>query len=173
VAGIPAHELAVDDLMETIAAQSVINGPAPLSANPDHGPFVYYIQCGAFLKIGTSINPESRCDQLRRGGKAQRPTIWVGEPRLIAYVPGNVSHERALHKKFNHLRDQGEWFMLDHDLAEHVNDEQLTQCLIETVNHEADHKQYTAEPIDRAAAYQMALSSKNRLDEDWIGTLDS
>jgi hypothetical protein len=83
-------------LIELAAGQMRLNGPAPLSTNPELGPFIYYIQCGSFVKIGTSINPESRCDQLQRGGKAIRPSIWVGNPKLIAYVPGNVAQQQCL-----------------------------------------------------------------------------
>lgn len=97
-----------EELREVAATSMRINGPAPLSTLPELGPFIYYIQCGSFVKIGTSINPEKRCDQLQRGGKAIRPSIWVGNPKLIAYTPGNVAKERELHRTFIHKRDQGE-----------------------------------------------------------------
>lgn len=160
----------MDDFKDVIAASMVIAGPTELSAFPELGPFVYYIQCGSFLKIGTSINPEKRCDQLRRGGKAVRPSIWVGNPELIAYVPGNVAREGELHRHFAAKRDQGEWFLLDEDLAEHVADEQEAQCLMEVQNHQKRYQQFTGsmEPLDLIKVYQQHLASKTRIDPEWI-----
>ena len=159
-----------DELIETIAASMVMNGPGPLSNYPELGPFVYYIQCGSFLKIGTSINPEKRCDQLRRGGKATRPSLWVGNPKLIAYVPGNVSRERELHREFAATRDQGEWFLLDDALVEHVADEQNAQCLLEVQAHQQQYEQLTGSTagLNIADTFRKHLSSKTRIDPEWI-----
>ncbi|MDQ5862741.1 MAG: GIY-YIG nuclease family protein [Actinomycetota bacterium] len=156
--------------MDTIAESMILDGPAPLSAFPELGPFVYYIQCGSFLKIGTSINPEKRCDQLRRGGKAVRPSLWVGNPQLIAYVPGNVSKERELHHQFAAKRDQGEWFLLDEELVEHVADIQVQQCLSEVHVHQQRYEDFTGSSagLDSAKAYQQSLASRTRIDPEWI-----
>ncbi|HCF98943.1 MAG TPA: hypothetical protein DEV93_00185 [Chloroflexi bacterium] len=160
----------MDDITEAVAADIRGNAPAPLSAFPELGPFIYYIQCGSFLKIGTSINPESRCDQLKRGGKAIRPSIWVGSPSLIAYIPGNVAKERELHRQFATKRDQSEWFLLDHELAEHVSDVQVQQCLAEVHVHQKRYEQYTGSSadLDLARAYQMSAAGKQRIDTEWI-----
>jgi hypothetical protein len=150
-----------------------INGPYPLSTFPELGPFVYYIQCGAFIKIGTSINPEKRCDQLRRGGKAIRPSIWVEDPRLIAYIPGNVAKERELHQQFASHRDNGEWFLMNQDLIEHVFEAQAHQCLMELEVH-VDYRdkkiaagEWPAIDVNLAAMYQQHVSTKERLAPEW------
>jgi len=108
------------------------NGVNDLSSYQDLAPFVYYIQSGPLVKIGTSVEPEKRADQLRRGGKALRPSIGLTEdPRLIAYHRGSAHDERNLHHRFKHLRDQGEWFWLDAELAEHILEAQQAQSLLE------------------------------------------
>jgi hypothetical protein len=163
----------MDGFAELTAAQMLMNGPRELSTFPELGPFIYYIQCGAFIKIGTSINPESRCNQLERGGKAKRPSIWVGNPRLIAYLPGNVSRERELHREFASIRDEGEWFLMNEELIDHVADIQIQQCLAEVALHESHYKQLaeandlTAEPLNIAKIYQQHLRTKSRLDPEW------
>jgi hypothetical protein len=163
----------MDDLTETIAASMQVSGPAPLSVDPELGPFIYYIQCGSFLKIGTSINPEKRCDQLRRGGKAIRPSIWVGNPQLIAYVPGNVAREKELHREFAAKHDQGEWFLLDDELADHVADEQSAQCLMEIQAHQQRYEEFTGTSLDLAGIYQQHLRTKSRIDLEWIEAFDA
>jgi hypothetical protein len=164
----------MDDFAELAAAQMLMNGPRELSSFPELGPFIYYIQCGAFIKIGTSINPESRCNQLERGGKAKRPSIWVGNPHLIAYIPGNVAKERELHREFASIRDEGEWFLMNDDLIEHVADIQVQQCLAEIHIHEAHYIQMveannlTPVTLDLAKIYQQHLATKGQLDPEWI-----
>ena len=103
----------------------------PLYAHMDKGPFVYYIQCGSFVKIGTSIDPASRVKQLRLGGKAKRPTVWEGNPILLGVEFGNAFHERQLHHRFAEYRDQGEWFTLSPELSAHIDEVQSAQTLQE------------------------------------------
>jgi len=159
-----------DDLKETVALGILDAGPAPFSTFPELGPFVYYIQCGSFVKIGTSINPEKRCDQLRRGGKAVRPSLWVGNPRLIAYYPGNVAAERELHRQFAAKRDQGEWFLLDEELVEHIDDIQQQQCLAEVGLHQQRLEQFgvAGATLNLTQIYQQHLARQERVDYEWI-----
>ena len=151
------------------------NGAPVLSAYPENGPFVYYIQCGSFLKIGHSIDPEKRCEQLRRGGKAKRPSYWAAEPQLIAYESGNVRDERALHQQFAHIRDEGEWFEINEELAEHVADIQIQQALQEVDIHYQRHLHNVAahgwpEPtVSVAEQFKHQRSKRPSLDHEWIG----
>lgn len=167
----------MDEIMEMMAFSHWDGGPYPLSTFPELGPFVYYIQCGAFVKIGTSINPESRCDQLRRGGKAIRPSLWVEDPRLIAYLPGNVAKERELHREFAGQRDQGEWFLINDELTEHIDEAQMQQCLMEVGIHNKHYEDkvtagaYPARTTDLGAEYHRHLKSKARLDPEWAEAL--
>ena len=123
-----------DDLSDPAFLAAVFweNGINDLSSHQDLAPFVYYIQSGPLVKIGTSVEPEKRADQLRRGGKALRPSVGLAEdPRLIAYHQGSAHDERNLHHRFKHLRDQGEWFWLDAELAAHIQEAQQAQSLQE------------------------------------------
>lgn len=164
----------MNELTEMISGGHWITGPFPLSTYPELGPFVYYIQCGAFIKIGTSINPESRVKQLERGGKALRPSIWVGNPSLIAYLPGNVTKERSLHHEFAAIRDQGEWFLMNEELIEHVAEAQMQQCLMEIGIHNKQYEdkvqagEWPAQSVDLAAAYREHLATKDALDPEWV-----
>ena len=169
----------MDEISGMIAASHWTTGPRELSTYSDLGPFIYYIQCGSFIKIGTSINPESRCNQLRRGGKAIRPSIWVEDPRLIAYVPGNVAKERSLHREFAGQRDQGEWFVINEELIEHVAEAQMQQCLMEVGIHNKHYEdkvaagEWPVRATDVAAAYRNHLESKQRLDSEWVEALSA
>jgi hypothetical protein len=66
--------------------------------------FVYVIGCdgSSRVKIGKSN------DVAKRFGSIQR--MSPVELRLLAYFPGGLKRERALHEKFAHLRTYGEWF---------------------------------------------------------------
>lgn len=144
------------------------------------GPFVYFIQSGPFVKIGTSIHPAKRCDQLRRGGKAKRPSTWHGNPALVAYALGNVTHEQELHRRFASQRDRGEWFHLDESLAEFVEDVALGTRLKELEQFERfslealqQDPHYYLSPVirtneDRALAFQATMHDVSPLDWSWI-----
>lgn len=168
-----------NEMVALIASDHWANGVRTLATYPELGPFIYYIQCGAFIKIGTSIDPEKRCDQLRRGGKAIRPSIWVEDPRLIAYLPGNVAKERELHRQFKDLRDQGEWFLMDDELIGHVIDAQIQQCLMEVGIHNHHYEDrvtshgWPARSTDLAAAYRSHVETKEALDPEWAEAFDA
>ena len=163
-----------EEWSEFISRDHWFYGAPPLSYYKELAPFVYYIQCGMFLKIGTSIEPEKRVDQLRRGGKAKRPSIWVGDPQLIAYHQGSAHLERELHHEFAHLRDQGEWFRLDEELIEHVADAQQRQVFQEVELHDRFHKQRIASgkwpsvAVDLPAEYRKQMARKAALDLEWM-----
>jgi hypothetical protein len=65
---------------------------------------VYFIQAGAAdpIKIGSAKNPQHRLQTLQIGAHCSL--------RLIARMDGGEAEERALHRKFSHLRLRGEWF---------------------------------------------------------------
>lgn len=142
----------------------------PLHARTDLGPFVYYIQCGMFVKIGTSINPYNRRKQLEsgNGGKAQRPDIWVGETILLASEIGSVYHEAQRHAQFAHLRHRGEWFYLTEELADHIEAVQFAEAMKSV---ELSRDIFTGLPIpedQQPAAMLEALSDQPAIDHEWI-----
>lgn len=63
---------------------------------------IYFAQCGDRIKIGISVNPSARIEQLRQGAGS---TVT-----LIASVAGDFSIERALHKKLRQHRIDREWY---------------------------------------------------------------
>jgi len=66
------------------------------------------------VKIGYSARLQSRLRQLR----TQSATRLV----LLSTIPGTVRDERALHLRFGHLRQEGEYFTLDTDLAAFIEE---------------------------------------------------
>lgn len=57
---------------------------------------VYIAALGGLFKIGISTDPERRCRDLNA--------------ELLHTEDGGLSRERELHRRFSHLRVQGEWF---------------------------------------------------------------
>lgn len=77
------------------------------------GSSVYFAAAGDRIKIGWSRKVASRIAQLQTGNP---------EPvRLLATMPGGVSKERELHRRFAHARLAGEWFTATPDLEEFVS----------------------------------------------------
>lgn len=111
------------EFRDLAAASHWLYGPWDLSYNKGLGPFTYFIQSGETIKIGHSQTPELRVDQLRRGGKAQRPSAGISPTiRLLAYVEGGQKLERELHTRFADSRDCGEWFYITDELTALVNE---------------------------------------------------
>jgi hypothetical protein len=73
---------------------------------------VYFIQAGAFVKIGWSKDPERRLAQLA--------TACPHELTLLGEITGTVLDEQALHRAFAHLRARGEWFHAEPWLVGHL-----------------------------------------------------
>lgn len=67
----------------------------PTNARVDD-PLVYIAELGSLLKIGISIDPARRCRDLHA--------------RLLHTEPGGLKRERELHRRFAHLRRDGEFF---------------------------------------------------------------
>jgi hypothetical protein len=77
--------------------------------------YVYFFLCSgtATVKIGvTASHPARRRRSLQTGAP--------GELRLLVYAPGTAADERRLHRRFAHLRRQGEWFAYKDDLHDFV-----------------------------------------------------
>lgn len=87
--------------------------PRPKSkpSRTDH--VVYFLRAGPFVKIGKSVgDPRGRMQALKTG--CPYPI------EILAFVNGGLKEERALHKRFAHLREHGEWFRHEGALAEYV-----------------------------------------------------
>jgi DNA-directed RNA polymerase subunit RPC12/RpoP len=83
--------------------------PKPLIKKPGVGQspalsWVYFIEAVGLnkIKIGTSDDPEKRLRELATGSAVPL--------RILAKMQGNVELETTLHRRFEHLRFDREWF---------------------------------------------------------------
>lgn len=69
-------------------------------------PWIYFVQLGDVIKIGTSSNVPGR--------------LLAIPGRLVGLMSGGLQRERYLHEDFRHLREVGEWFRADDDLVRFI-----------------------------------------------------
>jgi predicted GIY-YIG superfamily endonuclease len=69
---------------------------------------VYLIQSleNGYYKIGISKHPQKRIDELKTGNSSELKLIESYKSEFSSQI------ERALHRKYSHLRKEGEWFDL-------------------------------------------------------------
>lgn len=80
-------------------------------ARPTRG-FIYFVQCGEFVKIGWTVSVRERIADLQTGNPF--------EIRILATKPGSPTHEKSLHRKFAVHRIRGEWFRLAEEIRAEV-----------------------------------------------------
>lgn len=76
---------------------------------------IYFIRCNApqaFIKIGIARELANRLSMLQIG--------CPYDIDVVATMPGNRAAEAALHERFAHLRERGEWFREAPDLLDFV-----------------------------------------------------
>lgn len=66
------------------------------------------------IKIGYATHPKSRLKSI--SGMSPVPL------RMVATMPGSLSDEKALHKKFAHNRTHGEWFRFASDISDYIRE---------------------------------------------------
>lgn len=74
---------------------------------------VYFIECGEFVKIGYSANPELRLAALRSSSPHRM--------RLIGTMKGDHEVEGRLHRTCNIYHHKGEWFKKTAGLVSYIN----------------------------------------------------
>src|SRR5262249_28266675 len=74
---------------------------------------VYFVETGDFIKIGHTKNWRVRLTSLQTSS----PTKLT----ILHLEPGDVSQEKALHRKFRHLHNHGEWFRKGADLIAYID----------------------------------------------------
>lgn len=76
--------------------------------------WVYFIRSGEGgpIKIGHARDPYTRLMNLRTA--SPEPVTYLG------HVAGGIDEERALHKRFGHLRIRGEWFLPAPELLDFI-----------------------------------------------------
>lgn len=115
----------LDETLKAIAAEYAANRTNPVgaflaptvSAVEDaiaqrDGSSVYFAAAGDRIKIGWSRKVANRIAQLQTGNP--EPVM------LLATMPGGVSKERELHRRFAHARLAGEWFTATPDLVDFI-----------------------------------------------------
>ncbi|UUG70005.1 hypothetical protein SEA_ZUCKER_46 [Arthrobacter phage Zucker] len=83
---------------------------------------VYFIRCEQYVKIGISLNPSNRLNQIRKGGGSLFPRrMDVESAEIVATEPGGFDREKELHEQFAHLRHTGEWFTEAPELSQYID----------------------------------------------------
>jgi hypothetical protein len=75
--------------------------------------YTYFIRDGEAIKIGASYDARWRLSSLQVGNP--RPLV------VLCAVLDTILSEEAAHKKFDHLRIQGEWFHAAPELLEFID----------------------------------------------------
>lgn len=111
---------AMDQLLETVQSLLMCPQLPPKPKRHEIGP-VYFFRCGAYIKIGYSVNPRTRMNQLRNGDKTKCPEgIDRKAIVLVETEPGGRGREYELHRQFKHLHHWGEWFTEAPELTEYI-----------------------------------------------------
>ena len=79
---------------------------------------VYFISCGDFVKIGVSVDPNKRLQNLQ--------TANPFKLKLLATTRGGYFLESHLHTQFEFLHHRNEWFRLEGELKTYVDD--ISDC---------------------------------------------
>jgi len=85
--------------------------------------YVYFIQGADKIKIGIAQDPQSRFENIQNMSPIRL--------RLLAVQSGGYELETELHKRFDHLRQHGEWFSAAPELMNYI--EGLSQFIGEPV----------------------------------------
>ncbi len=79
----------------------------------DMGSVVYFVAGGELIKIGTTIDLETRLKDLQN--------MSATAIAFLSSMPGGYKEERELHVRFAHLRAHGEWFRRGDDLLAFID----------------------------------------------------
>ena len=81
--------------------------------------YVYFIQDvhSKHIKIGFSLTPDMRLKSLQTANSTSLDIIGV--------ISGDISLEKGLHKRFNHLHVVGEWFLPGKDLLKFIETKKI------------------------------------------------
>lgn len=80
------------------------------STKPRDGGYVYFLGISNAIKIGYSVNPWARSNEI----------VCCEKPELMAVISGTTDDERGLHEKFKEFRMNGEWFKRSEELVNHI-----------------------------------------------------
>jgi hypothetical protein len=80
-----------------------------LKPSPDGWCYVYFVRAGDRIKIGRATDP---CQRFR-GLQTAHPEALS----LVLSIPAHAALEGAIHDRFAHLKERGEWFRVEPDLV--------------------------------------------------------
>lgn len=98
--------------MDAWSAPVLPDPDLPLPPIAPRDGYVYFIQCGEFVKIGFSQDPRSR--------KSSLETSMPYKLEFIGLMVGSIATERKLHREHKVRRHNGEWFRLDDELRAEI-----------------------------------------------------
>lgn len=96
-----------------------IAGPLPEVFEHRHDSWVYFVRGDAFVKIGSTTNPQKRLDTLRMMSPVSLRLYALLSARDIRIHAKTV--EGALHHMFWHYRHHGEWFRYGKDIHDFLD----------------------------------------------------
>ena len=100
----------IEEMMRLALAEVSRERRERRSVNGGRKSVVYFVEREGYVKIGTTINLAGRLTMLATS--SMLPGMTAGPVTLLATIPGGTREERALHKRFWHLRVNPafEWF---------------------------------------------------------------
>ena len=110
---------------------------------------IYFIQAKQFVKIGYSVDPKSRLEDLQTANPVKL--------KLLATMPGGFQTEAELHKIFGKRRANREWFRYDGILKE---------CIIAINDPHNEHKVTDVRSLQKAGLHLHLRRKSNRLSKD-------
>lgn len=83
---------------------------------PDPEGYVYFIAAegSGRVKIGSSKDPKTRLSRLKTGSPFPL--------KILGVVRQSIASEQEVHERFEHLRVNLEWFTLNHEIVDFVNE---------------------------------------------------
>lgn len=86
---------------------------------------VYFIECGRYIKIGFSQDPERRCARLfasaTRYGAPRDVPMDLASRRLVKVIDGSKNTEALIHDALGDWCVSGEWYIDDAELRAFVD----------------------------------------------------
>ncbi len=90
--------------------------------------FIYFIQCGSFVKIGIAENVHSRLRALKIAAPEPIKIINFFEDKNAGSV------EKNFHRLLKKYHSNGEWFKLDNDIINFIKTSHSVHTLFETIS---------------------------------------
>ena len=90
----------------------ILSRQAKIKTIPSTNDIVYFIRDGDCIKIGHTTDIEERLNTFKIGNH--------NELKLLKTIEGGFQKEQELHKKFEHLNKEGEWFFATKELIEFI-----------------------------------------------------